>query len=696
MKKAKLFLPALLGLLALASCNELFDMPAMTGEPEAVAVDRGAPSFTAGFGRENLDTRTYIGDGNNLYWTADDRVSVFNATTDNLEYVFCGSTGDSEGVLSKVLDDKTQQGDGLSTNYAVYPYSEQTSISEDGVITYDFPSVQTFSNGTFGLKSNTMVAVTGSATDRNFNFRNVGGYLVLNLYGDMTVASVTVTSTAGEKLSGTGDISISGGIPSVAMHQDASASLTLDCGQGVKLSDSADNAREFWIVLPPVTFSKGFTVTVTGTDGRTFAKSRITSGTISRNGVIRVNPFAVTTRAGRFVRLSRDEETIDKAKVKELIADYGVDISQYESVVDIVYSLIDKNGTIMLDRVIYTTTDRNGNVVEASGLISYPKKLKGYSKILSVQHGTCDIDEAPSYEDAPYEMMAAYREGVQIATMADYPGYGASRTADLQTPFMHSSLTGTACADLIEAAQDFLASQKGWTASNPTISLIGFSQGAAASISTLQELERRNPSVKIGDVSVGGGPYDICAFLNHFIENADQPFTRTGFIAYSMRGLIYGDRLNLNERNIYAPYIFDKGIYGRFSTTYVNSWHNLIGSDVKNVFHPDFFAGEGFNANADIIKLFESAERNSTINYDGPNKSKIKIYHSKTDDTIPYAISEAAAKKWNRSLTTLEKDAHVTSGIEFYLKYVIEYYDASSWLEKLALETFWSIVKNLF
>ena len=48
---------------------------------------------------EQSQTRTYIDGSNQLHWTADDRISMFYGTTENIEYKFDGATGDKSGTL---------------------------------------------------------------------------------------------------------------------------------------------------------------------------------------------------------------------------------------------------------------------------------------------------------------------------------------------------------------------------------------------------------------------------------------------------------------------------------------------------------------------------------------------------------------------------------------------------------------------
>src|SRR5574344_1193179 len=78
----------------------------------------------------------------------------------------------------------------------------------------------------------------------------------------------------------------------------------------------------------------------------------------------------------------------------------------------------------------YKTTNVDGNSVVASGVIAIPLGTTTYDHIVSIQHGTADIDDAPSKQKMPWEM-APVVSG-HVVAMADYLGYGASQTSDRQ------------------------------------------------------------------------------------------------------------------------------------------------------------------------------------------------------------------------------------------------------------------------
>ena len=247
--------------------------------------------FTASF--EQDQTRTYVEDGY-LRWTAGDQISLFDGNTLNRQYKFDGETGDNSGTFS-IVNAPYGSGNDLTANYAVYPYASDVKITETGVITATLPAEQAYAENSFGPEANTMVAVTQNVDDTFLKFRNVGGYLKLQLYGDdVTVKSITLTGNNNEKLAGKAIITPAyGQSPTLTMVDDATTSITLDCGEGVKLSTSAETATAFWVVVPPTTFEDGFEITITDINGGTFAKSTSKEILIERNFIRPMAAFEV-------------------------------------------------------------------------------------------------------------------------------------------------------------------------------------------------------------------------------------------------------------------------------------------------------------------------------------------------------------------------------------------------------------------
>jgi len=258
--------------------------------------------FTTSF--ENDESRTYLEDGRFSRWTEGDRISLFDANTLNNQYLFGGKTGDTGGTFF-MLSKPEGMGTALSANYAVYPYDKDMTISSKGVITLTLPSTQHYAENSYGLGDNTMVAVTENADDTFLQFKNVGGSFKLQLYGDdVTVKSITLKGNNGEKIAGKATLTPAyGKAPIVAMADDATTSITLDCSEkGVKIGATAEEATAFWVVIPPTAFEKGITITVKDMDGKVFTQTTDKQLVVERNVV---KPM-VAVKVG-FGNLSEDE-----------------------------------------------------------------------------------------------------------------------------------------------------------------------------------------------------------------------------------------------------------------------------------------------------------------------------------------------------------------------------------------------------
>ncbi|MEG0836027.1 MAG: hypothetical protein RR413_11345, partial [Christensenellaceae bacterium] len=155
-----------------------------------------------------------------------------------------------------------------------------------------------------------------------------------------------------------------------------------------------------------------------------------------------------------------------------------------------------------------------------------------------------------------------------------------------------------------------------------------------------------------------------------FIAAGNFTYPRTGYIPYLIRGMECGEQLTLKQDKIYNSNVINGGLLKVFETRPLSEWHKLLGSDITKVIHPDFYAGSNFNNNVEIGKLVAALKKNSIVSVVAPS-THITLYHSKTDDFIPYKNAEALHAKWkNSTLIELSSAGHIDSGKEFILKFM--------------------------
>ena len=252
---------SIIALLLAVGCSSLHE-----DQPVVNPLDENQPVFHANVSNESL---SYLGEDIEFNWAAQDQVSIFTGNTCNKRYEFAGETGDNAGEL-KFADEKSfGRAEALNANYAIYPYSETTTIDENGVISYIWPATQSYVEGGISHGANVMVAASSTVDSHELEFKSVGGYLRVSLYGEMQgVSSIELTSKAGEPLAGTSLISATAeGNPTCSMIGKGTT-LTLACDDTVVVGTTKARATDFWVALPATTLSEGFTLKVNGQDDK--------------------------------------------------------------------------------------------------------------------------------------------------------------------------------------------------------------------------------------------------------------------------------------------------------------------------------------------------------------------------------------------------------------------------------------------
>ncbi len=281
----KLFI-SMAAMLAIVSCSKMQEATISVGSADDL-------TFKAIF--EGNDSRVSIsedGGGFKMAWSDDDEIAVYTRIV-KTKYAYNPDTQ----VFTKA---------GQNTNaaledyyYAVYPYVAASQNINAGKITLDMPSVQKYAEKSFGLGANTMVAICPKPTEASsepmvLEFRNVAGYLRLNLYGDnVTVKSIELKGNNDESLAGQANTTVTADAAPELTWVTGRSSILLNCGDGVKIGSTAEDATEFWFVVPPTVFEEGFNIRVTDANGMVMKQSLDKKFEVSRNTVETMEPLKV-------------------------------------------------------------------------------------------------------------------------------------------------------------------------------------------------------------------------------------------------------------------------------------------------------------------------------------------------------------------------------------------------------------------
>ena len=247
-------------------------------------------------------TKTEMDENNNILWSANDQIIAFMKSSYGHKYNLIPS------YIGKAYADfepvSSGNGGNLSAssewdhNVAYYPYSSSVECLKSGsnyTLDVVLPSEQTYVAESFGNGAMAMVAVS---EDNNIVFKNVLGGMKLQLRGTQKIKSIKLEGKNNEKLAGAATVTAytDETKPAITMGSGASKTITLNCGSGVQLNEST--AIEFIVALPPVLFSKGFTVTVTDTESKTYTVETDKANTVLRSSLLVMPDFKLDASSG--------------------------------------------------------------------------------------------------------------------------------------------------------------------------------------------------------------------------------------------------------------------------------------------------------------------------------------------------------------------------------------------------------------
>lgn len=292
---------AIVGILTLASCSsteEIFT--------ENVGDNNKSVKMTFTAKQENSSaTRTGIGDDGGktkIWWSAEDKIRVFNGSTSN---DFTLSTGENTtsatftGVLAEA-----------ENYYAIYPSQENVTLSGSTFKGVQLKAEQKATIGSFDPEAAIMVAKNN---DKNFSFKNVIAYFKVTPTYNCSEIVVTAHKST-DALAGTFD---------VALGSDGTTSISnvTEKSREVKLTGDIKANNTYYILLLPGTFEYGFSVTLQPeSDANTkYFKQKNTSFELKSNDLWNLGNMSDATEVSEntipYIKLSAsDEHTISLAK----------------------------------------------------------------------------------------------------------------------------------------------------------------------------------------------------------------------------------------------------------------------------------------------------------------------------------------------------------------------------------------------
>ncbi len=219
-------------------------------------------------------TRTGIDMSQNVVWNSGDEIMVYSAAFPlGLKY---STESDQEASGAFNPEGESVTGDKL---YAVYPVAaanggelsgESIDIDFGGLATQGYSSIL---DPTADITKVPMVAVSSG---KKLVFSNLCGGMKFRIADwqdiGIMVKSIEIKANGGESLTGKGKVNLADGTYSLTGGEN-SVTLTFENGVSIGTGGHRDQAQSFIAFLPAGKYSKGFTFTVTDTDGKVYTKS---------------------------------------------------------------------------------------------------------------------------------------------------------------------------------------------------------------------------------------------------------------------------------------------------------------------------------------------------------------------------------------------------------------------------------------
>ena len=289
---------------------------------------------------------------------------------------------------------------------------------------------------------------------------------------------------------------------------------------------------------------------------------------------------------------------------------------------------------------IYTSEDTKKNPITLSGKVILPADLKIKRYILVSHYTIAANEEAPSQTFSLEAMLVGLGYALIIP---DYIGYGI--TADKVHPYLVLETTAINVLDMYFQVLPFMEAA-GVAPEHDDIYLMGYSQGGAVTMGVQHMIETRYADrIKIRRVFAGGGPYDVKATYDKFIETnyASYPCA----VPLMTQGVVVGNDLKLNLKTILQPRIYenlDEWINTKkYTTSQINT---LIGTQVTD----KLLTPVGMDRTSpEISELYKALTLNSILSYSWTPQAPVFIFHSIDDDIVPYINATLAKSKWQNA-----------------------------------------------
>ena len=218
-------------------------------------------------------TKAHLEGGSQIVWNLDDRIGIFSDTDDAVPF------------------DKTESGNAFKSSkkvsghefFAFFPYSAQAFDPANRKVLHFTLGQRRLSGGANPVLDIPMIA---KSTNTSFEFKQTASILHFSIRGTHPLLAVKLAGNDGEIIAGDFTVNLDESMP--VLKQAGSNSLTevyFQPDTPVQLSPT--EAYDVYFVLPPMTFEKGFTITMDYDDGSSAVSKSIARPLVMPRAIIK-------------------------------------------------------------------------------------------------------------------------------------------------------------------------------------------------------------------------------------------------------------------------------------------------------------------------------------------------------------------------------------------------------------------------
>ena len=271
MKKYIQSMMAFAAIVSFASCSSEDNNTTIENESATKVM-----TFTATQEGDEQSTRAAISSTESkvINWQEGDQISIFDGKTNN-QFTLKNGAGTKSATFQGVAAS-------AETYTAVYPYQSEATLSGTSVEKVTLKATQNATANSFDKEAALMIAEGDNTT---LTFKNVVGYVKVT---PKFACSKIVLQAAGESeyLAGMCTLSYGDGKPSITFTSEQSTSITL--------SGNITANTAYYIAVPAVTLSAGWSISFTDTTGDVYTRTGSKSITFKRNTIINLGEFSRT------------------------------------------------------------------------------------------------------------------------------------------------------------------------------------------------------------------------------------------------------------------------------------------------------------------------------------------------------------------------------------------------------------------